>query len=77
MTEEYGSIREEGIDLMHDIKPMSVKELLDDRIDQLVEAAVWRERELQNLIDFILYPHTHEEITTYANSLRHRLMEEK
>jgi len=75
MVEEYGAIREEDIDQMHDIKPLALADLIDSKVTRLAQLGEQYQRELQNLIDFIIYPHTHEEITIYAMALKHRLEE--
>ena len=74
MTEEY-VVREEDIDLMHNTPALSLEELTKNMIDRIVELAEEQNRELQNLIDYIIYPHSHEEITIYAMALKHRLEE--
>ena len=75
MAEEYGAIREEDIDLMHDVKPFSLDDLINSKMEELVRLSSRHTRELQNLIDYILYPHSHEDITIYAMALKHRLEE--
>ena len=75
MSEEYGGIREEDIDGMHDIKPLSLADLIDSKVTRLAQYGEQHARELQNLIDYIIYPHSHEEITIYAMALKHRLEE--
>ena len=73
MTEEYGGIREEDIDEMHDCRPQSLDDLIDNGIMEIAQLGGKYFIELQNLIDYIIYPHTHEEITIYAMALKHRL----
>jgi hypothetical protein len=68
-------MREEDIDGMHYVKPLALADLIDNKVTRLAQLGEQYERELQNLIDYIIYPHTHEEITIYAMALRHRLEE--
>jgi hypothetical protein len=75
LVEEYGGIREEDIDLMHDARPESHFDLTIDLAERIVKIAEDKSRELQNLIDYIIYPHSHEEIMIYAMALKHRLEE--
>jgi len=63
MSEEY-VVREEDID-----------ELVDFNLDLIIKISSELTMELQNLIDYIIYPHSHEEITIYAMALKHRLEE--
>ena len=74
MVEEY-VVRDDEVDLMHDVKPVTLDNLTDGLITKLVQRAENNHMELQNLIDYIIYPHSHEEITTYAMALKHRLEE--
>lgn len=70
MVEEY-VVREEDIDLMHDVRvDMSLEDLIDTKIAELVQLGELHVRELRNLIDFILSGHTLEEIVHYARELR-------
>lgn len=70
MVEDY-VVREEDIDLMHDVRiDMSLEDLIDAKIAELVQLGELHVHELQNLIDFILSGHTLEEIVHYANELR-------
>jgi len=69
-------VREEDIDLMHDVRvDMSLEDLIDVKIAEIAQLGGRYVLELENLIDFILHPHTHEEITIYAMALKHRLEE--
>ena len=64
-------VREEDIDLMHDVRTnMSLEDLIDAKIAELVQLGELHMCELQNLIDYILSGHTLEEIVHYANELR-------
>jgi len=74
MTEQY-VVRDDEVDLMHSVKPVTLDDLTDGLITKLVQRAENNHMELQNLIDFILYPHSREEIERYATELRHRLAE--
>jgi hypothetical protein len=75
MADDY-VVREEDIDLMHDIRvDMSLEDLIDCKIAELVQLGEQYVRELQKLIDFILSGHTHAEIVCYANELRLKLKE--
>ena len=76
MVEDY-VVREEDIDLMHDVRvDMSLEDLIDVKLAQIAQLGGRFTFELQNLIDFILSGHTHAEIVCYANELRHRLKED-
>jgi hypothetical protein len=74
LTEEY-VVRDDEVDLMHDARPESHFDLTIDLAERIVKIVEDKLRELQNLIDYIIYPHTHEEITIYAMALKHRLEE--
>jgi hypothetical protein len=75
MTEDY-VVRDDEVDLMHDVRTdMSLEDLIDAKIAQIVGIAEEQNRELQKLIDFILHPHSHEEIIAYAENLKHQLEE--
>ena len=85
MVEEH-VVRDDEVGLIPRTKSMSLEELTINMIDRIVEVTGEQTREaeersrnchqeLWNLIGFILYPHTHEEITHYANNLKHRLEE--
>jgi len=77
MVEEY-VVRDDEIDLMHDVRvDMSLEDLIDVKIAELVQIGRLNIRELQKLINFILSDHTHAEIVHYANELQQRLKEEK
>lgn len=70
-------VREEDIDLMHDVRTdMSLEDLIDVKIAEIVGIAEEQTRELQKLIDFILSGHALDEITDYASELQQRLKEE-
>lgn len=73
MAEEY-VIHDDEVGLMH-IRPPTHFDIVAGLAERIIKIADDRARELDNLIDFILYPHTHEKITRYANDLRHRLEE--
>ena len=77
MTEDY-VVREEDIDLMHDVRvDMSLEDLIDVKLAQIAQLGEQYVRELNHLLDFILSGHTLEQIVCYANELQQRLKEEK
>ena len=76
MVEEYGAIREEEIDQMHDIKPLALADLIDSKVTRLAQLGEQYQRELQNLIDYIISrSHSIDEIIDYARNLKQRLGE--
>ena len=76
MVEDY-VVREEDIDLMHDVRvDMSLEDLIDIKMAEIAQLGGRLTLELQNLIDFILSGHTRAEIVCYANELQQRLKEE-
>lgn len=77
MVEDY-VVRDDEVDLMHDVKTdMSLEDLIDVKIAEIAQLGERHTLELQNLIDFILHPHSLDEITRYARELRHKLQEDE
>ncbi len=77
MADDY-VVRDDEVDLMHDIRTdMSLEDLIDAKIAQIVGIAKEYNRELQKLIDFILHPHSLDEITRYARELKDQLKEDE
>jgi len=74
MVEEY-VVRDDEVDGMHDIKSKTLDDIITETILAMEQRSNLYYRELQNLIDYVIYPHTHEEITIYAMALKHRLEE--
>jgi len=75
LAEEY-VVRDDEVGLMHDVPiGTTLEDLIDAEIIKVAQLGGWYATELQNLIDYVIYPHTHEEITIYAMALKHRLEE--
>jgi hypothetical protein len=75
MVEQY-VVRDDEVDLMHDVRPESHFDLTIDLAERIVKIAEQQNRELQNLIDYIISrSHSIDEIIDYATNLKQRLGE--